>query len=63
MEVREIVGVAMGLIALVDDLPEPTEWTSEDWRNFVDRVGRRAHLLGAEGRAKIFGFVLGRWRA
>jgi hypothetical protein len=41
------------------DLPEPAEWDSEDWRNFVDSWRSRIDLLGTTGWSRIGAILLG----
>lgn len=41
-----------------DDLPEPTEWTHEDWSNFIDSWRSRIDLLGTPFWTKLGAIVL-----
>jgi hypothetical protein len=43
----------------VTDLPEPGEWTDENWRDFLSSCWRSAHLLGTQVWTEVFYFVIG----
>jgi len=42
----------------MDELPEPREWSSEDWRNFTDSWRSRLDLLGTEIWTKLGAIIL-----